>query len=91
MGFNLDALLAGNIPNTAPIKALDKNAINTIDLLGLNVYPIFPSILPIPKPKQTPIIPPIKHKTNASIRNCINISLLFAPNCFSNSYFFSSF
>ena len=91
IGFNLEALYAGNIPNTIPINKLDAKDTTIIPELISKLNPKVCNISPIITPKDAPIIPPSIHKINASIKNCTKISFLFAPKCLSDSYLFCSF
>ena len=91
IGLSLEALYAGNIPNTIPINKLDRKDIAIIIDLISKLNPNVCKISPIATPKTTPITPPSIHKISASIKNCTKISFLFAPKSFSNSYFLRPF
>ena len=81
--MSLAALIAGYIPKNNPTK-VEKEIASTIEdrdiLVEMGEY-LFNNKETI-KAKTIPINPPVKLNTTLSVKNCVKISLFFAPIAF---------
>ena len=82
IGFNLDALIAGIIPNTIPINIEKIKDIITTSKLTTKLIPANFDTNLNRYPTKTPSIPPNVVRSIASIKNCLSISKSVAPMAF---------
>src|SRR5678816_2443000 len=80
MGSRLAARRAGHIPKNTPTRPLNTNAspMAANDTLVFHEFILASTTAPT-EPSSTPTVPPSKHSTSASTRNCVRITLRVAP------------
>ena len=82
-GSNLDAAIAGRIPDINPIIAANPVPKTILPILKTNSKSTtFVKITEIIQTNKSPIIPPITESIIASNKNWNNINLFLAPNDF---------